>query len=124
MYRIEARSRKFDAGDKLRYSDLMSPSSYKQVKLNTAEVIKRISQLAASDFNFVIGEYAKKRMTQRNLVLIDLVNVLLSASKYVYPGEEKDGSYRYKVETNKIGVVVSFNDLGTKIVIVTCWRKD
>jgi hypothetical protein len=50
---------------------------------------------------------------------VDVVNVLRGG--VVEPGEPERGSWRYRVHTIRIWVVVAFNS-ETELVIVTAWR--
>jgi hypothetical protein len=50
---------------------------------------------------------------------VDVVNVLRGG--VVEPGEHDKGSWRYRVHTIRIWVVVAFNS-ESELVIVTAWR--
>ena len=102
----------------------MSPSSYKLVKLSIAEVSKLIAKINSNSVNFVYTSHARLRMRQRNVNDLDITNVLLSTKKIIREGELENGSFRYSIETKMFTVVISFDDLGTRIIIVSVWRKD
>jgi hypothetical protein len=51
---------------------------------------------------------------------VDVVNVLRGG--VVEPGEFERGSWRYRVHTVRIWVVIAFNS-ETELVIVTAWRE-
>jgi hypothetical protein len=69
---------------------------------------------------YTLSSHALKEMEKDNLIADDAVNVLRGG--VVEPGEFENGSWRYRVRTNKIYVVVSFRS-ETEMVVVTCWRK-
>jgi len=65
----------------------------------------------------------KKKLRTRNLDVLDVWNVLKSAHSRIYDeAEEKNGSYRYRLETNNMTVAISFES-NIQLVIVTAWRK-
>ena len=53
------------------------------------------------------------------IIRADVVNVLRGG--VVEPGEPERGSWRYRVRTNRICVVVAFNS-ESELVVVTAWR--
>jgi hypothetical protein len=59
-------------------------------------------------------------MRKDGLTELDVVNVLRGG--VVEPGEWENGSWRYRVRTQKITVVVAF-DSETELSIVTAWRN-
>ena len=64
-----------------------------------------------------LGEMADDKHGE--ITRIDVVNVLRGG--VVEPGEFERGSWRYRVHTIRIWVVVAFNS-ETELVIVTAWR--
>jgi hypothetical protein len=60
-------------------------------------------------------------MAQDKLTEVDVVNVL-RGGHITEPAEEVNGTWRYRVHTNLIWVVVAFRS-ETELVVVTVWRK-
>jgi hypothetical protein len=77
-----------------------------------------------------VGSHARKEMENDGLTDVDAVNVLRGG--IVREAEWENGSWRYRVETQKIVFVVTFDpepDEGvpideneTELIIVTAWR--
>lgn len=62
-------------------------------------------------------------MGKDNLTTGDVLNVIKSpAAKIVDEPELENGSFRYRLKTNNIGVVLAFASK-TVCVVVTAWRK-
>ena len=59
-------------------------------------------------------------MTKDDLSIVDCVNVLRAG--VVEPAEYENGSWRYRVRTQRIYVVVAFRS-EKQLVIVTAWRR-
>jgi len=64
--------------------------------------------------------HALEEMANDNLTMVDCVNVLRGG--WVEPAEWERGSWRYRVWTARICVVVAFRS-ESELVIVTAWRK-
>ncbi len=73
--------------------------------------------LAEGAVNFT--KHARDEMAKDRLVEIDVVNVLRGGK--VEPGEWENGSWRYRVRTSRMAVVVAFRS-ETVLVVVTAWR--
>ncbi len=58
-------------------------------------------------------------MAKDGLAEVDVVNVLRGG--VVEPGEWENGSWRYRVWTSRIAVVLAFRS-ETMLVVVTAWR--
>ena len=68
--------------------------------------------------------HALERLQERDLSTLDVRNVLDSPDFLVLGEAEFEGaSYRYRIGTRRILVVVSFNSTGTMTVIVTVARR-
>jgi hypothetical protein len=63
--------------------------------------------------------YALEEMAKDNLTTVDCTNVLRGG--VVEPLEFERGTWRYRVRTNRIYVVVTFRS-ETQLVVVTAWR--
>lgn len=64
--------------------------------------------------------HAFDEMARDNLTLVDCVNVLRGG--YPDPAEWENGSWRYRVRTARICVVIAFRS-EQELVIVTAWRE-
>jgi hypothetical protein len=65
------------------------------------------------------SQHALEEMTKDDLSLVDCVNVLRAG--VVEPPEFEKGTWRYRVKTNRICVVVAFRS-EQELRIVTAWR--
>lgn len=65
------------------------------------------------------SQHAKKEMANDGLEITDVVNVLRGG--WVEPAEEERGTYRYRVCTRRMCVVVAFRS-ETELRVVTAWR--
>ncbi len=74
--------------------------------------------------NVVWSKHALNEMAKDHygeITRVDVVNVLRGG--VVEPGEFETGSWRYRVHTMRIWVVIAFNsETETELVIVTAWR--
>lgn len=64
--------------------------------------------------------HAIERMEEREMDTSDCINILRGGK--VREGEYENGSWRYRVETPKMAVVVAFID-EDELMIVTAWRE-
>jgi hypothetical protein len=67
----------------------------------------------------IYSSHAKQKLLADDLTTVDCENVLRDG--VVGPGELDDGTWRYRVETSRIAVVVAFRS-EDELVIVTAWR--
>lgn len=65
------------------------------------------------------SSHAKQELLADELTTLDVVNVLRRG--VVRPGEFEHGSWRYRVETRRIAVVIVFRS-ALHLVVVTAWR--
>ena len=79
------------------------------------DLIRRILRTG----RFIYSRHAIEEMLADNLTTVDCENVLRGGA--VRPGEYDRGSWRYRVETRLITVVVAFRS-EHEIVVVTAWR--
>jgi hypothetical protein len=79
---------------------------------------KRIRRILKSGC-FLYSRHAKEEMLADDLTTVDCENVLRGG--VVRPAEYELGSWRHRVETNRIVVVVAFRS-ERELVIVTAWR--
>ncbi|WP_152622233.1 DUF4258 domain-containing protein [Archangium violaceum] len=85
----------------------------KQLDANAAR--KRISLLLRN------GQLTYTRHSKDDLTEVDVTNVL-RGGHITEPAENEKGTWRYRVHTNTIWVVVAFRG-ETELVVVTVWRK-
>lgn len=76
-----------------------------------------VPSLKDGTINF--SKHGREEMTKDRLEEIDVVNVLRGGT--VEPGEWEHGSWRYRVRTARMAVVVAFRSK-TLLVVVTAWR--
>ena len=68
---------------------------------------------------FIVSRHAREELLADDLTTVDCGNVVRSG--FVRPGEFEHGTWRYRVETSQITVVVAFRS-GHELVVVTAWR--
>jgi hypothetical protein len=65
------------------------------------------------------SKHALEEMAKDNMTTVDCVNILRGG--VVEPAEWEAGTYRYRVRTARMYVVIAFRS-ETELVVVTCWR--
>jgi hypothetical protein len=100
-------------------------TDYKTTKLDRNQARKNITQIVAQHpENVHFSNHARNEMTNDGLTTVDIWNVIKSPdSRILDEGELERGSYRYRLETNYIMVVIAFHIDGTGFNIVTVWDK-
>lgn len=104
----------------------MSPTSYRTVKLDKTQAKNQAVQIARKAGNVILTRHAEERMLEREIIVLDILNVLKSSAMRVTREAEwnhKSHSYSYSCETNKFRIVVSFSDDGNSLIICTAIRK-
>lgn len=86
--------------------------------LSPAEAKQRIRSILASG-DFSVTAHAREEMDADELSVADCVNVLRGG--VVRPAEWEHGTWRYRVETSRITVVIAFRS-ENYFVVVTAWR--
>lgn len=64
--------------------------------------------------------HAKEEMAKDDLQTPDVINILRAGT--YKPAEPSNGEWRYRVETPRICVVMTFKS-DTRLRVVTAWRK-
>lgn len=82
--------------------------------------VRRLIRDVLNDGNLEFSSHALEEMLQDGLSEMDIVNVLRGG--WPDPGEYEKGSWRYRISTSRIGVVVAFRD-DSWAVVVTAWRN-
>jgi hypothetical protein len=80
---------------------------------------RRLIQRIINDGDVSWTRHALDEMAKDNLTTVDCINVLRGG--VVEPAEEIRGTWRYRVCTARIYVVVGFRS-ETRLVVVTAWR--
>jgi hypothetical protein len=83
------------------------------------EAAKRLICDILKSGRFIYSKHAKDEMLDDDLTTVDCENVL--SGGVVRPGEYEHGTWRYRVDTSKITVVVAFRS-EQELVVVTAWR--
>lgn len=98
---------------------------HRSKRLDRYQARKRIATIAREHpKNIRFSRHALEEMLKDDLMMADILNVIKSPSaKILSDAELENGSYRYRLETNNIMVVLSF-DTEDSLVIVTAWRKN
>lgn len=68
---------------------------------------------------FTYSRHAREEMLSDDLTTVDCENILRGG--VVRPPDFEKGSWRYRVETNRMAVVVTFRS-SDELVVVTAWR--
>jgi Domain of unknown function (DUF4258) len=89
---------------------------------NRNEAMKRIQEICSSPEGEVVSSrHAKQELANDALTMMDAMNVL-RAGKIVEEAELENGTWRYRVHTERMAVVVAFLS-ESKLKIITAWRK-
>ncbi len=99
----------------------MSTQDYKFKRLIREEARKLVYKLASAG-RVILSGHAQKRLLERDIILNDVLNVLLSSSMRVSEGEFERGTYRYRCSTTKFVVVVGFTIQGDGVVVITVFK--
>lgn len=90
-------------------------------KTQARKLLTKITHQHPANVRF--SRHALNELENDDLTLSDILNVIRSPdAKIVGDGEYENGSFRYRLETNRITVVVAF-DSPTSFVVVTTWGK-
>jgi hypothetical protein len=82
------------------------------------EVKRRILAILATG-NVTPSKHAEEELAKDGMTMVDVVNVVRGG--IVEPAEFERGSWRYRVRTNRMYVVIAFR-ADDEIRIVTGWR--
>ena len=81
---------------------------------------KKLIQGIVDDGSVVYSNHALEEMQKDRLTTVDVVNVLRGG--VVDPAERENGSWRYRVRTQKMYVVVVIRS-ETELKVVTAWKE-
>jgi hypothetical protein len=82
-------------------------------------VARRLIREIIENGSVSFSKHAEEEMAKDNLTMVDVTNVLRGG--VVDPGEFENGSWRYRVGTARIAVIVAFRS-ETERRVVTAWR--
>jgi hypothetical protein len=90
-------------------------------RLSPGQARKVLAEIFNHDPNLIsFTSHARTQMRERDLKSGDVLNVL-KAGKILSVPDFENGSFRYRVQTNKITVVLAFKK-PNHVVVVTAWR--
>lgn len=103
----------------------MSIIDFKSKKVDKLRARKLVAELASqAPLNVGFSKHALEELKADGLSTVDALNVLKSPdSKILDEGEFQNGSYRYRLQTNFIMLVIAFWPNGQGLNIVTAWDK-
>lgn len=87
--------------------------------LRPTEVKRLIRQIIGKGIVTYSQPHAETRMQERGITTVDCVNVLRGG--VVEEGEYENGSWRYRVRTTRMCVVIRFES-ESLLEVVTAWR--
>ena len=87
--------------------------------LNCAAAKALIKRILSEGHPIVFTKHGLEQMAARAFTAVDVVNVLRAG--VVKPGEVESGTWRYRVETFRMAVVIAFRS-ETQLVVVTVIR--
>ena len=91
-------------------------------RMGKGQARKVLSEVFNKSPNFIsYTKHAQLEMKKDDLKTGDILNVI-KAGKIFDDPEFENGSYRYRVQTSKIVVIVAFRK-PNHVVVVTAWRK-
>lgn len=80
---------------------------------------KRLIRQILESGNVSFSPHAEKELAKDKLTMVDATNVLRGGT--VDEGELENGSWRYRVRTQRIAVIVAFRS-ASELRVVTAWR--
>jgi Domain of unknown function (DUF4258) len=80
---------------------------------------KQLIQQILQGGSVTFSRHAEEEMAKDNLTMVDVTNILRGG--VVDPAEFENGSWRYRVRSARIAVIVAFRS-ETELRVVTAWR--
>ncbi len=80
---------------------------------------KQLIQQILQGGSVTFSRHAEEEMAKDNLTMVDVTNILRGG--VVDPAEFENGSWRYRVRSARIAVVVAFRS-ESELRVVTAWR--
>lgn len=93
-------------------------------RLDRNQARKRITYIINNTPELLrFSRHALEELKKDKLTTVDVLNVMKSPDAHIVDEPElENGSYRYRLGTKKIMVVVAF-DSPKSLIVVTAWRK-
>lgn len=85
------------------------------------DVATKLIKVLIRDGSVGWSDHFTKELAKDNLSIGDCLNVLRAGAVFE-PADFERGTWRYRVHTNRICVVVAFRS-DTELTLVTTWRK-
>jgi hypothetical protein len=103
---------------------MKSHSDYKSHKLQKEEARKLLGRMIREDgINVLFSKHAREELKKDGLGIDDAIDVLASTeARILKDAEFENGTYRYRVETSSVCLVIVFNSV-TELIVITAWRK-
>lgn len=103
----------------------MSPIDFKSTKLSRNEARKLVSKIMTLySGNIYFSRHAMQELSYDDLSTVDTLNLLKSSDSRIHDeGELINGSFRYRLETSNILLVVAFQEDGKGLTVITAWDK-
>jgi hypothetical protein len=102
----------------------MSSIDFKSKRTDIVKARKMVSEIIGrSPANVHFSRHALEELRKDGLTTVDAWNVLTGTSKIHQDGEFEGGSFRYRLETNFIMLVIAFWPNGKGLNVVTAWDK-
>ena len=100
--------------------DLRSFDDLKATKLDRNEA-KKLAQRIIRDGTFSFTSHCEKELEKDNMDTVDAVNVIVGG-KIVREPEYEHQAWRYRVETQRMGVIIEFHSRNC-LRVITGWRN-
>jgi hypothetical protein len=106
-------------------NDKISCIDFKSKKTDKVKARKLVAEIVnRHSHNISFSRHALDELEKDELTTLDAWNVLKStSSKILNEGELEKGSFRYRLQTNFIMLVIAFWPDGKGLIIVTAWDK-
>lgn len=110
--------------DLISIDDIMINNDYRTKRLSRTEARKKVTEVVNRYPSHIrYSKHALEELQNDNLTTSDVLNIIKSSdAKILKEPDFEKGSYRYRLETKRITVVVAF-DSPTSFVVVTAWRN-
>ena len=103
---------------------MKSHSDYRSHKLQKEEARKLLGRIIREyPDNVLFSRHAVEELAKDNLTVVYANNILRSTdAQILVEGEFEKGSYRYRLETTDVCLIIVFNS-DQELVVITAWRK-
>lgn len=103
----------------------MSTIDFRSKRTDKQKARRLVARIVnTTSFKVSFSAHAIKELANDRLTTVDAINVLKSTdSKIFEEGELVNGTYRYRLQTNFIMLVIAFWPDGTGLNVVTAWDK-